>query len=228
MGAGSESLGAAVVVDHLVVAAATLEQGLAWCEATLGIAPGPGGQHPLMGTHNRLFSIANSAYPRAYFEIIAIDPDAPAPGRARWFGLDDPELHARIAEQPQLIHVVGRSGMLDMHRWGLITVGCPPGDPVSASRQTPRGLLEWQILLRADGSLQAGGALPTLIQWPGMHPADDMPDSGVALKGLALRGLPPRARDVLRLRGVSFPADEGPALTATLSTPKGELILESA
>ena len=42
----------------------------------LGITPGPGGQHPLMGTHNRLFSIASAAYPQAYFEIIAIDPGA--------------------------------------------------------------------------------------------------------------------------------------------------------
>ena len=223
----SDSPSAAVAVDHLVVAAATLEQGVAWCEDTLGITPGPGGKHPLMGTHNRLFSIAGAGYPQAYLEIIAIDPEAPPPGRARWFALDDAALQARIAQQPRLIHFAARSDMLDMHRWGLITVGCPPGDPVSASRQTPRGLLEWQILLRADGALQAGGALPTLIHWPGIHPVDAMPDSGVQLTGLALRGVPARARDVLRMRGAAFPTDEGPALVATLRAPRGEIILES-
>ena len=72
-------------VDHLVVAAASLEEGVAWCEATLGVVPGPGGEHPLMGTHNRLLRIATVDYPRAYFEIIAIQPGR-APQRARrWF-----------------------------------------------------------------------------------------------------------------------------------------------
>ena len=61
------------MVDHLVVAAATLAQGVAWCEATLGLTPGPGGKHPLMGTHNRLLKIATAAFPEAYLEIIAID-----------------------------------------------------------------------------------------------------------------------------------------------------------
>jgi hypothetical protein len=45
-------------LDHLVIMASTLAQGLAWCEATLGVTPGPGGEHPLMGTHNRLMRLA--------------------------------------------------------------------------------------------------------------------------------------------------------------------------
>jgi hypothetical protein len=54
-----------VQLDHLVIAAATLEEGVAWCEATLGVTPGPGGKHPLMGTHNRLLSIATAVFPDA-------------------------------------------------------------------------------------------------------------------------------------------------------------------
>jgi Glyoxalase-like domain len=69
-------------VDHLVVAADTLEQGASWCEATLGVAPAPGGEHPLMGTHNRLLRIATVNYPRAYLEIIAAQPGR-RPGRGR-------------------------------------------------------------------------------------------------------------------------------------------------
>ncbi len=212
-----------VAVDHLIVAAASLAEGVAWCEATLGVTPGTGGRHPLMGTHNRLLKIATTAYPQAYFEIIAIDPDAPPPGRARWFGLDTLDLSAG----PRLVHWVGRSPMLDMHRWGLITVGCQPGDPVSASRETPAGTLSWQILVRPDGQLECGGALPTLIQWRGSHPTDAMPDSGVTLQSLAVNGIAPRARDVLRLRGVAASAADAPALRAVLNTPKGEVTLES-
>ena len=59
-------------IDHIVVVAQTLEQGVAWCEATLGITPEAGGDHPQFGTHNRLFKIATPGFPLAYFEIIAI------------------------------------------------------------------------------------------------------------------------------------------------------------
>ena len=223
--------GAATALDHLVVAAATLDQGVAWCEATLGVTPGPGGQHALMGTHNRLCRIDGpaslSTFANVYLEIIAIDPQAPAPGRARWFGLDDPALQTSLAQTPRLVHAVARSAMLDMHRWGLITVGHQPGNPVKAGRDTPAGRLEWQILLRDDGTLLCGGALPTLIQWAGPHPTLAMPASGVALQSLSLRGLPPRAREVLRLRGVEH-RDSGPALRAVFSTPRGEVVLSSA
>ena len=214
-----------VALDHLIVAAATLEQGVAWCEATLGIIPGPGGKHPLMGTHNRLFKIATVAYPQAYFEIIAIDPEAPPPPHPRWFGLSEPAVQAALRDQgPRLIHAVARSTMLDMHRWGLITVGCKPGDPVNLER----GAYRWQMLVRSDGVMDAGGALPTLLQWLGPHPADARPESSVTLRTLALSGVNDRARDVLRLRGVQVSsASGGPALRATLATPKGEVILES-
>jgi hypothetical protein len=214
-----------VQLDHLIVAARSLEDGAAWCEATLGVAPGGGGKHPLMGTHNRVLKIATEAYPNTYLEIIAIDPAAPAPGRPRWFGLDSIDLSAG----PRLIHAVARSTMLDMHRWGLITVGYQPGDPVSASRETPHGLLAWQLLVRDDGELGCRGALPTLIQWQGRHPAEGMDDSGVTLHSLAINGINDRARDVLRLRGVAVSADDSaPALRAVLQTPRGEITLESA
>jgi hypothetical protein len=216
-----------VEVDHLVAAAATLAQGVAWCEQTLGVTPGPGGQHALMSTHNRLLKIATPAFAQAYLEIIAINPDAPDPGRVRWFGLDNPVQQARVAQAPRLVHLVARSTMLDMHRWGLITVGHKPGDPVNLSRPTAQGDLRWQMLVRDDGGWDCGGALPTLLQWQGPHPTDTMADSGVTLRQLTLHGVPERARQVLRLRGVAVLAEPGPALRAVLHTPLGDVTLES-
>jgi hypothetical protein len=218
-------------LDHLVVAADTLEQGVAWCEATLGVVPGPGGRHALFGTHNRLLKIATPVFEDAYLEIIAVDPQAPSPARPRWFGLDDPSLRERLrVAGPQLVHAVARSPQLDMHRWGLIQVGLQPGEPVQAGRDTPQGPLAWEILVRPDGALLCGGALPTLIQWKGRHPAQAMPDCGVTLQGLTLRGVPARAAAVLRLRGVEVlePSGDGPALQARLATPRGEVVLCSA
>ena len=48
-------------------------------------------------------------------------------------------MQARISERPLLVHMVARSAMLDMHRWGLITVGLQPCEPVRAARDTPQG-----------------------------------------------------------------------------------------
>lgn len=212
-----------VELDHLVIGADTLEQGVAWCEATLGVTPGPGGRHPLFGTHNRLLTIAGEGFPRAYLEIIAPDPEAPPPARPRWFGLDDPALRAALREAPRLLHAVVRSSTIDGHRRVLLDAGHEPGEVLRASR----GALSWQILVPPDGALEAGGALPTLIQWEGAHPTDAMPPSGLALQCLVLRGLGQRVRERMDIPGVEWLDAPGPALCATLSTPRGELILES-
>ena len=47
-------------LDHLVIGAATLAEGAAWCERVFGITPAAGGQHAFMGTHNLRFSIASA------------------------------------------------------------------------------------------------------------------------------------------------------------------------
>jgi hypothetical protein len=210
-------------VDHLVVAAASLDEGVAWCETTLGITPGPGGRHALMGTHNRLFSIASDVFPCDYFEIIAIHPEAPAPQqRRRWFALDD-----AVPRPPRLVHLVARTRAMDMHRWGLVNLGLDPGLPVAASRDTPHGRLSWQIMLRDDGALLAGGALPTLIQWQGPHPTERMPDSGVRLRALQLGGLGGPVQQLLQLHGATHAAAP-PAIRAVLDTPLGPVTLETA
>jgi hypothetical protein len=218
-------------LDHLIVAAATLAEGVAWCEDVLGVTPGPGGQHPLMGTHNRLLKIATDQYPDAYFEIIAVDPQAAPPQRVRWFGLDEPGLRERLRQGPRLVHAVARVLDLDLRRAALLQLGLDPGVPVKAGRNTPQGPLAWQMLLREDGRLLCDGALPTLIQWEGRHPAQAMPDSGVTLSSLTLRGVPERARDVLRLQHVAVeamvPLPGAPALTAVLQTPRGEVTIHS-
>lgn len=217
-------------IDHLVVAAATLDDGSRWCESVLGATPQPGGRHVLMGTHNRLLALGSDAYPRCYLEIIAIDPDAPPPGRARWFGLDAPALATRLAaDGPQLVGYVARSGMVDMHRWGLLNCQLAPGPILKASRETPAGTLSWQIVVPDDGRPLAGGAVPTLIQWgAGPHPADSLPPSGVTLQEVTVRGMSDKAAQVLRLRPLTRAAVPGPALSARLDTPRGPVQLATA
>jgi hypothetical protein len=215
-------------LDHLVVAAASLEQGQSWCEETLGVQSGPGGKHPLMGTHNRLLRIASDAFALAYFEIIAIDPLAPDPGRARWFGLDDPQLQARLRNQgPALVHWVARCDNIEAELAHLRDHGLDGGRPLQAGRDTPHGRLQWQIAVRDDGHVLCGGALPTLIQWGSTHPASQLPESGVTLQQLELRGLPASVSGRLPASISTRQPGHGTTagLSATLSTWRGAVTL---
>lgn len=184
--------GTAARLDHLVIGADTLAQGVAWCEAELGITPGPGGRHALMSTHNRVFAIASDGDACAYAEVIAIDPEAPPPGRARWFGLDDPAVRAALRRSPRLLHAVASPLDLEAACAALRVIGQDAGEPTAARRMTPHGELRWRITLRADGMPQLDGALPTLIEWQGVHPAATMPPSGVRLLDLTLHCADPR------------------------------------
>ena len=213
-------------LDHLVLAARSLDEGVAWCERTLGIAPAAGGRHALMGTHNRVFAIASDDFPRAYFEIIAIDPDAPAPRRARWFDLDDAALQREVADGPRLVHWVARCGDVEAALATLARCGVDAGRTVAASRATPAGELRWRITVPDDGARRLHGALPLLIDWGAMHPTDAQAPSGVTLQSLALdAGSDPAP---LRALGLDrYFAGAGAPITATLATPHGRVTLTS-
>lgn len=163
-----------IVPDHLVVAAATLEQGCDWIEERLGVRPIPGGQHVAMGTHNALLALG----PRAYLEVIAIDPSLPAPPRPRWFDLDEPRFMATLAERPQLAHWVARTNDIDAAARIVPELG--------SVTPMARGAWSWRITIPRDGRRPGRGLVPTVIQWSdARHPVDALPDSGLRLALLA-------------------------------------------
>ena len=217
-------------VDHLVVAAHTLEQGIAWCESTLFVTPGPGGEHPLMGTHNLLLKIETQQFARAYLEIIAIDPQAADPRRKRWFDLDDPQLRLAVAQKPRLVHFVASCERSAVASSALDSLGIDRGPPLAAQRETRYGPLKWKISVRDDGQRLFYGCLPTLIEWDGPHPSETLPDSGLQL--LSLTATHPRPDDLftayraIHLEQVGIDAGP-PNLSARLMTPLGEVTLDS-
>jgi hypothetical protein len=225
---------ATVQIDHLVVAASTLDEGVQWCERTLGVTPGPGGQHPLMGTHNRLLNLSSPAFPSVYLEVIAIDPGAPwarSTWASRWFDLDSSEVQQGLtANGPRLIHFVASTPSAADSTKALATLGLDRGPLIEASRMTPNGLLAWRITVRDDGQRLLNGTLPTLIEWQGQHPTHAMPASGVTLQSLSAshpeHGLLSGAFDALGLTSVA--TTHGAAnLVATLNTPRGLVTLQS-
>ena len=228
-------------IDHLVVAARSLEEGTAWCEATLGITPQAGGEHEQYGTHNRLFNIATPRYPTAYFEIIAINPVASAqkrPENKQWFDLDDDGLQASIAQQPSLIHFVVNTTDIQVATNTWKAQGLDIGPVVHAQRQTEKGPLHWQITVRNDGQRLFDGTLPTLIQWGEpdatepmrMHPSTSLPRSGVGLLNVMVSHT---ATDILtsaykavHLNDIEMISGEA-NISVHLQTPKGLVVLQS-
>ena len=224
----------AAQVDHLVVLAASLAEGVRWCESVLGVTPGPGGEHALMGTHNRLFTLASPAFPLAYFEIIAIHSGAPCArpaGTKRWFDMDNAELQLQLEKTgPRLAHWVARTARAQDAVRAWAHLGLERGKVIKASRMTAQGLLDWKITVRDDGQRLFFGTLPTLIEWGGVHPAHSMSPSGVTLVSLrAQHPRPDALRDAYAAIGLTgVDATQGPPnLVATLQTPRGVVTLES-
>lgn len=154
------------------MAARDLDQGAAWLEERLGCALAAGGKHARMGTHNRLLGLGDGFY----LELIAIDPEAPSPGRPRWFGLDRPlDLpHGR----PRLVHWVARSEDIQGDAGASL-------EDLGEIVPMERGDYRWRITVPPDGHLPGTGLIPTLIQWDvPFHPTGGLPESGCRLMKL--------------------------------------------
>jgi hypothetical protein len=205
-------------LDHLVVAAASLESGTATLERFLGVALSPGGQHSRMGTHNRLLRLGADTY----LELIAIDPSAPPPDRPRWLGLDEQRMRAALREGPRLIHWV--AGVPS-------TTSRPLAEDLGPWEALQRGAFSWSLTVRADGALPFDGIVPSLIAWDGPeHPSQRLPDVGCILDGLRLAH--PRSEEVnaaLRAVGASARCERAPVpqMIAEIRTPGGLRVLRS-
>ncbi|WP_321814377.1 MULTISPECIES: VOC family protein [unclassified Paraburkholderia] len=217
-------------LDHLVVSARTLEEGVQYVADTLGASPAGGGAHPLMRTHNRLLGLWGGTY----LEVIAIDPGArgagttASPSRARLFALDDAEVQARLEKGPYLSHWVVRvEPPRNLERWrAQFPQRIPDLVPMT------RGNLSWQLSVPLDGAFPnwrgAGdGILPSLIQWDTpRHPSQTLADTGIALhKLIAFHPQAPLVREQLAWLGanhlITVEDALSPALAAQFETPSG-------
>lgn len=182
-----------------------------------------------MATHNVLLSIASPQFAKAYLEIIAIDPDAAATRRARWFDLDDAAVRDSVAVAPMLLHWVARvrtseaSGEIDAALATLRAAGYDPGDVADSERATAAGgMLRWRITLPRDGRRPGGGAVPLLIAWGAEHPTDSLPASGVEIESMRIGGVDER---VAALLGTASDGVDAPPLAVTLRGPLGIVVL---
>ena len=208
-------------LDHLAFVAANLEQGAARCEELLGIRPQPGGEHGKMGTHNMLLRLGEGVY----LEVISINPLAGDIGRPRWFGMDLPEIRSRAAQVPFLATFVARTNDIDACWAAMPTLG--------RVTDMQRGALEWRITIPDDGSINDGGTVPTVIQWPdGVHPAGKLMDTGCSLKRLEISSPAPSSLEE-KWQSIGLHTDERltirqaaeTSLVAHIATPSGMRML---
>ena len=159
-------------LDHIAIGCITLAEGAEYVRARTGLGIPAGGEHPLMGTHNLLMATG----PDNFLEVIAINPDAPAPPHPRWFGLDT----ADFTSHPRPHAWILNSDDLATARACGINLGTP--------RTVTRGSLTWRFAVRDDGTIPLDGAAPMLMQWPNMpaHPAAAMTNFGARLKSINL------------------------------------------
>ncbi|HWW99542.1 VOC family protein [Collimonas sp.] len=204
-------------IDHLVITAPSLADGAAYVRQVLGVRLAAGGEHPRMGTHNALLRLGEGLF----LEVIAVNPEAPAPDRPRWFQLDRLSSDCR----PRLATWVARTNNI---------AAAVAASAVALGTITPmtRGQLHWLITIPDDGGLPMQGIAPTLIEWRAEpHPASKLPDMGCSLLGLEANLT---AADAVQLsdmlRQTDFQgalsvnligAGMAPSLVANICTPTG-------
>jgi hypothetical protein len=203
-------------VDHLVYATTDLNRGVDEIEKLLGVRATPGGQHPGRGTRNALIALG----PAIYLEIIAPDPEQPAPKTPRSFGIDE-------LKKSRLVTWAANGHDLERLTIEAAQQGVSFGKVISGSRQRPDGvLLSW--LYTDPATVVADGVVPFFIDWgQSPHPAQ------TAAKGASLIDLraehpdAQRVEHIMRQLGLDLPVRSSStvALVAVIDGPSGRVEL---
>lgn len=205
-------------LDHLLWGAPDLDEGRSVFEQLTGARVSPGGSHPGEGTRNNLMSLGDGIY----FEIISVDPAQKERGKlAR---------AVRKLTAPAMMGLAARDGDLEDVRKRAASVGLTPGEVVRKSRTRPDGAtMSWSFLDLNEDCFD--GSIPIVLDWQKTTHPSRMPSAGCSLKSLAVLTPEPgrlrRIYDALRFEiDVEFASSK--ELRATISSPKGEVILTGA
>jgi Glyoxalase-like domain len=153
-----------------------------------------------MGTHNHLLQLGDMVY----LEIVALDPEAAAPGRPRWFGLDDrKKVRSDWDEGRRLRGWVARTDAID-------AIIAAHSDIFGAKVPLPAVNSSFDFAIPDDGSLPLDGAAPSIIDRRGKpRSMASMADLGARLRSFTLEHPDPAAVAAL-YRGITV--DRPPAI----------------
>ena len=209
---------AANAVDHLLLGARDLDQGIEWVEQQTGVKAAFGGVHPGVGTRNALLSLGSNRY----LEIIAPDPDQSSYN----FQIDVRRLTA-----PRLITWAALAEDIEATAAMARKVGYEVFGPRAGSRATPSGVvLRWKSLGMITKTVSGGiEPAPFFIQWDAdaTHPSRTAP-AGCRLETLEFQHPDPTAL-AATLKALGIDAGVRPGrearITATFQTQKGRIEL---
>jgi hypothetical protein len=206
-------------LDHIVFAVPDLEDAIAQVEKQTGVCARLGGRHDDFGSHNAILPLEDETY----LELIALDPENPAPPQPAPFGLAD------LCEA-RLVTWAVRSRNIDPDTTRSKARGYDTGLTLPASRSRPDGArLEWKLTFRPEPF--GDGLVPFVIDWlDAPHPARlaDWQAPRCTLRRFdALHPRPGEIRAALDALGVRLTVSEAriPALRATIEGPSGSLEL---
>ena len=202
-------------IDHLVLAALSLDAGNRRVVELTGVTPAFGGVHTGRGTHNALASLG----PPSYLEVIAPDPEQP--------GVASALIPDGLEAGPRLVAFAVGCDDLDAAVTALRHADVADvADPFEMSRARPDGrVLTWRLAFVGS---RVGGAHPFLISWDGDDsPTHDSPPAGRLTALAAGDPDPGPAAELLTHLGVTVDVDESPTpwLRATIETATGTVEL---
>lgn len=198
-------------LDHLLLGAPNLEEGMAWVTEKTGVNAAVGGRHPGLGTHNALLSLGD----QQYLEIIAPDPTQTT--------LAPQFAFLQLATAPRLLTWAAATQDIHAIAAQAHAAGFELNGPNAGARTRPDGeTLRWKTLfLKNDFSL----LIPFFIQWDAMsrHPSQDSP-TGCSLQSFSLEHPQPEklraAFSQLGIEATVIPGSEA-RLKAALASPQG-------
>ena len=197
-------------IDHIVIGAANLISGTKILETKLKTIFFPGGEHKIMGTHNKLLKLQSDIY----LEVIANNPNVSNPSHPRWFSLDDEKTKEKIQSSPRpLCWVLA----VDNIEKTVKKCGYNPGEILQMSR----GELTWKITVPSNGILVDNGVLPALIEWPkDQHPSKKLTTSKISINKLSLFHPEP-----YKIKKIIYNLIDSDLIRVSEGFPKIELIL---
>lgn len=207
-------------IDHFTAGTVALDKGQSALKTLLGLEIPNGSKHDAMSTHNCVCQAGNESF----FELIAIDPDAPDPGRTRWFTLDEAATQAKIADGPRALCWVVNTSDLDA------VVAASPID-LGEIVHFQRGDRTWRLTVPKDGALPEAGLIPAFIEWsPGPHPSTGQQDIGLRLEKICLQHPDPEALTkilvALKVDHLAEVSQGEPALSFVVNTPEGRVTID--
>lgn len=201
-------------IDHFMYAVASLDEGIAWAEATFGVAPAYGGEHVGLGTRNALLALGDT-----YLEVIAPDPAQSLEGTLgqRFAQLREGGL-VTWAVQGHLAGIAETLKGMDINTSG----------PNRTERKTAEGeLLVWELLFPV--ATPFGPRMPFFIDWLACpHPSTTNPQGGQFMSlAITVEGASDLGR-VLNAIDLAVSVHEGePSLSIDIETTNGVVTLAS-